>query len=91
MKNKCYIYKKKSSETPFLAPWGLLFLWMTYDHKKNHNPCRGPSNDHSYQDKFELAQRFERRRLKCNLTDDTDRRQVMVIALHDRLGQASKK
>lgn len=26
--------QKKSSETPLLAHWGLLFLWMTYDHKK---------------------------------------------------------
>jgi hypothetical protein len=33
--------------------------------KKNHKLCSGPSNKHSYQDWFQLAQWFQRRKLKC--------------------------
>ena len=42
--------------TPFLTPLHPLFLLCTSEQ---------PSNEHSYQDWVQLAQWFQRRRLKC--------------------------
>jgi hypothetical protein len=49
------------------------------DRDKMSNLQRGPSIDASYQVSLPLAERFQRRRLKCEKLMD-DRRQVMVKA-----------
>ena len=56
---------------------------MLLDRDKLSNLYRGPSIDASYQASVHLADRFQRRRLKCEkLTDDRldDGRQVMAKA-----------
>jgi hypothetical protein len=51
------------------------------DRDEMNNLYRRPSIDASYQVSVHLAQRFQRRRLKCEkLTDDNDGRQVMAKA-----------
>ena len=51
-------------------------VYLLIDRDKMSNLLRGPSIDASYQVSVHLAERFQRRRLKCeNLTDDG--RQVM--------------
>jgi hypothetical protein len=49
------------------------------DRDKMSNLYRGPSIDGSYQGSVPLAERFQRRRLKCEKLMD-DRRQVMAKA-----------
>jgi hypothetical protein len=49
------------------------------DRDKMSNLYRGPSIDGSYQGSVHLAERFQRRRLKCEKLMD-DRRQVMAKA-----------
>jgi hypothetical protein len=66
------------------------FLWrpcLLTDRDEMSNLYRGPSIDASYQVLVHLADRFQRRRLKCEkLTDDG--RQVMVKA-HIAFGKVS--
>ena len=57
------------------------------DQVKMNKLYRGPSIDASYQDSVHMAERFQRRRLKCEkLTDDG--RQVMAKA-HIDFGKVS--
>jgi hypothetical protein len=49
------------------------------DRDKMSNLYRGPSIDGAYQGSVHLAERFQRRRLKCEKLMD-DRRQVMAKA-----------
>jgi hypothetical protein len=59
------------------------------DRNKMSNLYKGPSIDDSYQVSVHLAERFQRRRLKCEkLTDDG--RQVMAKA-HIAFGKRAKK
>jgi hypothetical protein len=65
-------------------------LWWPYllmDRDGMNNLYRGPSIDASYQVSVHMAERFQRRRLKCEkLTDDG--RQVMAKA-HIAFGKVS--
>jgi hypothetical protein len=66
--------------------YGPMFLLCTsfWSMKKNHKLCSGPSNKHSYQDWFQLAQWFQRRKLKCKslwmTTNDDNGGEVKAIA-----------
>jgi hypothetical protein len=41
--------------TPFLTPAGLWFPMYVYYQQRKHNLFRGPSNEHSYKDWFQLT------------------------------------
>jgi hypothetical protein len=62
---------------------------LLIDRNKMSNLERGPSIDASYQVIVHLAERFQRKRLKCEkLTDDRRRSQVMAKA-HIAFGKVS--
>jgi hypothetical protein len=52
-------------DTPFLTPWTSCFFVCTSYQQKNIKLCMGPFNEHSYQVWLQLAEWFQRRRLKC--------------------------
>jgi hypothetical protein len=78
--------KIKNRYHPFWHLWASRFfcvLLINYKKKTTKQKlCRGPSNEHSHQVYFQLAEWFQQRRLKCNSlqkTICTGRCQVMTI------------